>query len=187
MKRSTNHFVLSGLLVLTVLVGLIGAGSVLAPVQAWAQDIAYNQAIRLTPKQSKILHLNKSAASVVVANPAHASVFLDTPRIVVIVPGAAGATSFIVLDEKGNEIMQRDIIVSERQEKYVRIQRVCTAGAENCVARSVYYCPEGCHQIVTSNADDDVSGAVSGGGGESAPIPVGLPPEEETSETGDGF
>lgn len=187
MKRSANHFVLSGLLVLTLLVVSIGAGVVSAPDKALAQVAQHNPAIRLTPTESKILHLNENAASVVIANPRHASVFLDTPRILVIVPGAPGATSFTVLDTEGKEIMQRDVIVSERQQRYVRIQRVC-ADSNNCEPRSVYFCPDGCHQVVTSDGSEDFSPNPSGSSSAGAAGVSGGVPEidyEGEEETGD--
>lgn len=72
--------------------------------------------------------------------------------------------------------MRRDVIISERQNKYVRIQRICTGGG-NCVPSSVYFCPDGCHQVSTTSRDSgsvNVSarpapapaGGMDGGGGD---------------------
>ncbi|TVQ83089.1 MAG: hypothetical protein EA357_07025 [Micavibrio sp.] len=154
MKRSANHFLLSGLFCLLACVAAYGAGFLPVSVSDARQPTALtsgynhneNSIIRLTPNESRILHLNRNATGVIVTNPAHAGVFLDTPRILVIVPGRPGATSFTVLDRDGQEIMRRDVIVSERQNKYVRVQRIC-AGVSGCVPSSVYYCPDGCHEV----------------------------------------
>lgn len=143
-------------------------------VSAYAQSL--DAAIRLTPNESKIIHLNKDAGSVIVANPVHASVFLDTPRIVVIVPATPGATSFSVLDRNGNMIMQRDIIVSDRKNKYVRIQRICNGSVEGCVPSSVYYCPDGCYQVFTASPENTATG---GGAGSSVP---NIPPSILTDD-----
>lgn len=134
-------------------------------------------AIRLTPNESKIIHLNKDAASVIVANPVHASVFLDTPKIVVIVPATPGATSFTVLDRDGNTIMRRDIIVSDRKNKYVRIQRICNGSMEGCVPSSVYYCPDGCYQVFTASPDTKNADVSS-----TAPIPAAIMADENAGE-----
>ncbi|TNE31314.1 MAG: hypothetical protein EP349_04170 [Alphaproteobacteria bacterium] len=182
MKRSANHSLPGSLVIFALVFSMLLAGTAFVhtataqnspPPPAAYQGVpqgynyANNKIIRLTPNESHILHLNRNAASVIVANPIHAGVFLDTPRVLVIVPGTPGATSFTVLDIEGNEIMRRDVIISERQNKYVRIQRIC-AGGSNCVPSSVYFCPDGCHQVSTTSRD---SGSVNVSARPSPPPP----------------
>jgi Flp pilus assembly secretin CpaC len=103
--------------------------------------------LRLTPDKSELVHLDRNAISVVVGNPSHLSVLLDTPNMLVLVPRAPGATYFTVLDEAGEVIMQRHVIVGSPKKNYVRIRRSCANGAEGCRATSVYFCPDMCHEI----------------------------------------
>lgn len=197
MKRSANHSLPCSLVIFALVFSMLLAGTAFVrtamaqnaqqPPAALYQGVpqgynyANNKIIRLTPNESHILHLNRNAASVIVANPVHAGVFLDTPRVLVIVPGTPGATSFTVLDVEGNEIMRRDVIISERQNKYVRIQRICSGGG-NCVPSSVYFCPDGCHQVSTTSRD---SGSVNVSA-RPGPAPAGGPPSTSPGGMNDG-
>jgi len=105
-----------------------------------------NTPIRLTSNKNKIIRLDRDAASVVVNNPAHASVMLDTPKLLIIVPHQPGATSFTVLDDSGNTIMEKDIIITNVQPKYVRVRRMC-GDDNNCQKSSYFYCPDGCYEV----------------------------------------
>lgn len=113
--------------------------------------------LRLAPGQSQTVALSRDAASVVVANPAHASVFLDNPRLMVIVPRATGATSFTVLDNKGETILTQQLVVNEMENKsYVRVTRICDAAGGNagtCAPTTVYYCPDNCVPVAVQRPD----------------------------------
>lgn len=112
-----------------------------------AQKSLDPDAIRLTPDRTKILRLNKDAASVIVTNPAHASVVLDSARTVILMPRAPGTTSLIILDRDGGAILERNVIVSAAQPKYVRIRRACDSRDRTCQESAYYYCPDGCYEI----------------------------------------
>lgn len=135
--------------------------------------------MRLTPEKSEIINLDHDVKSLIIGNPMHLNVVMDTTRRLVLVPRSPGATSFTALDDKGKVIMQRHVIVNGPNEKYVRIRRSCnaarTAGksASGCEDMSMYYCPEGlCYpvEMVTSQKSVSASGnkvvapAGSGGG-----------------------
>lgn len=114
-----------------------------------AVDEETHPPLNLSPDKSELVRLSRDAVSVVVGNPAHATVLLDTPRLAVVVPRAPGATHFSALDKDGNVIMQRHIIVASPHKNYVRIRRSCgnaTQGRE-CKPTSVYFCPDMCHEI----------------------------------------
>ncbi len=103
--------------------------------------------MRLMPDRSEIVRLDQEAASVIVGNPNHVSVLLDTPTSLVVVPRAEGASHFTVIGKDGSVIMQRHVIVGAAKEQYVRIRRSCNAGQRNCEATSVYFCPDMCHEV----------------------------------------
>ena len=116
--------------------------------------------IRLTPEQSELVKLDRAATSVIVGNPAHLSVLLDTPTLMVLVPRIPGATSLTVLDDVGEVIMQRHVIVGSPKQNYVRVRRSCAnagRGARDCQATSVYFCPDMCHEVTTSQMGDRVT------------------------------
>lgn len=113
-----------------------------------SDDIAVTHPIlRLTQDKSELVHLDKDAASVIVGNPNHISVLLDTPDTLVIVPRATGASHFTVIGKDGGIIMQRHVIVGGPKERYVRVRRSCRANDRGCQPTSVYFCPDMCHEI----------------------------------------
>ena len=103
--------------------------------------------MNLSQDKSEMVKLDKDAASVIVGNPNHISVLLDTPNTLVVVPRAQGASHFSVVAEDGSIIMQRHVIVGGAKEQYVRIRRSCGANARNCQETSTYYCPDTCHEV----------------------------------------
>lgn len=110
----------------------------------------FNEAVRISPGKSEIIHLEQDAASIIVSNPAHAAIMLDSPRVLIVLPRAPGATSFTVLDSSGKTIMEKKVIVSNGREPYVRVRKICTGGDPACAPSSYYYCPDGCYEVSTS-------------------------------------
>lgn len=123
--------------------------------------------LRLTPNKNKIIHLEQDAASVIVTNPVHASVMLDTPRLMIVQPRQPGTTEMIVLNNKGETILQKDIIVTAgAKPSYVRIRNICGDSGGACTPASYFYCPDGCYEISTVGANPDGGGeipAIAGG------------------------
>lgn len=107
--------------------------------------------LRLTPDKSEMVKLDQEAASVIVGNPNHISVLLDTPETLVVVPRAEGASHFTVLGKDGSVIMQRHVIVGATKNQYVRIRRSCGADDRGCQPTSVYFCPDMCHEVKENN------------------------------------
>lgn len=134
-----------------------GAAMDILPARTLTDDMvtvtnndATHPAIRLTPDRSELVRLDTEAGTVVVGNPAHLSVLIDTSKTLVLVPKMPGATHFTVLDGKGNLIMQRHVIVASPKEHYVRVRRSCAGASGDCKDTSVYYCPDMCHQVAIS-------------------------------------
>ncbi len=103
--------------------------------------------LRLTQDKSEMLKLEKEAASIVVGNPNHISVLLDTPDTIIVVPRAIGASHFTVVGKEGDILMQRHVVVGGPKEKYIRIRRSCAGNERDCKATSVYFCPDMCHEV----------------------------------------
>lgn len=140
-----------------------------APAQKAATPKGDPLAIRLTPDRTKILRLRENAASVIVANPAHASVTLDSPRLLILMPRQPGTTSFTVLNAAGKVLLERNIIVSGAQPQYVRVRRVCgsDSGSSGCQSSNYYYCPDGCFEVtpVTDEGSNNIPEVQGSGGG----------------------
>jgi len=116
--------------------------------------------VRMTPDKSELITLESDASSVIVGNPTHLGVLLDTSRVLVLVPRAPGASSFTVLDQDRNVLMQRQVIVGSPKETYIRVRRSC-ANAEDdrpCQATSVYYCPDMCHEVGVTQLQERSAG-----------------------------
>lgn len=136
-----------------------------------------NGPLQMTMDQNRLVRLEQDAASVIVANPGHISVSLDNPRLLILTPHEAGATSMIVLDGAGKTILEQDIIVTNVQPQYVRVRRICSGSDGSCVDKSYAYCPDGCYDVTPVPADAGASGA---------PPPPSAPPgliEGEPAET----
>lgn len=113
--------------------------------------------LRLSQDKSEMIKLNKEAASVIVGNPNHISVLLDTPDTIIVVPRANGASHFSVIGKDGTVLMQRHVVVGAAKEQYVRIRRSCGANDRGCQPTSVYFCPDMCHEV-SGNAEGSGSG-----------------------------
>jgi hypothetical protein len=137
---------------------------------AYADSDVNDAPLQMTTDQTKIIHLQQDAANVIINNPEHASIALESPRLLLITPHQPGTTSMIVLDSSGKTIMQRDVIVTNVRQKYVRIRRICSGSDNACAATSYTYCPDGCYDVTTVPAS---AAGGSGGAGD-------LPPAQST-------
>jgi hypothetical protein len=141
------------------------------------------ETLRLTPDKSELIRLNRSAASVIVGNPAHINVLADSANTLVIVPKAPGASHFTALDADGTVILQQHVIVASPQKNYLRVRRTCSPGDETCQATSVFYCPDMCHEILMNQ--DEAAGpqaeASSAGGSSDANYAGSTPPSADGS------
>ena len=149
-------------------VGMFAVLSLLAVLStAHADSDEHLAPLQLTTDQTKIIHLQQDAANVIINNPEHTSVALESPRLLIIKPHQPGTTSMIVLDSEGRTILQQDIIVTNVQRKYVRIRRMCNASDSSCTATSYDYCPDGCYEVTAVPAN---------AGGAGGPAPPSTPP-----------
>lgn len=123
-----------------------------APQGTVVEDVsATHPLLRLTPDKTEMVTLDGEAQSIIIGNPDHASVLLENPRTLLVVPRQPGATYFSVIDKEGKVLMQRHVVVAAPKQKYVRIRRSCATGGSasnrNCAPLTVYYCPDMCHEV----------------------------------------
>ena len=148
-------------------------------------DEPTHPAIKLSPDKSKLIRMDKVVAKVIVGNPTHLAVLPSDKNTIVLVGRTPGATSFTALDDKGNIVMQRQVLVAPPQNDYVRIRRTCAASEQdNCQETKVFYCPDTCHNVAlpTEPADDEASdGPTSAGGEGGETAPPALPNEIDSA------
>lgn len=139
----------------------VSSESAAAPSEAANAETHPN--LTLSPDKSELVELDRDATSVVVGNPNHIGVLLDTPRLAVIIPRTPGATYFTVLDKDGKVIMQRHVLVAAPKKNYVRVRRSCGNAPQgtDCQPTSVYFCPDMCHEIGASGEAASTSGAAA--------------------------
>ncbi len=119
-------------------------------------------ALDVSPDGPKIVSLPEDASSVIVGNPAHATVVLDNPRLMIITAGIPGMTRLTVLGRQGNVIMSENIIVNGATDGMVRVRNACINGAEGCQPTRMFYCEEGqqCHNVIVN---EPTAGGAGGG------------------------
>ena len=141
--------------------------------------------IKMTPDKSELLHLDQAAGTVIIGNPLHLNVLADSAKTLVLVPRQPGATYMMILDTRGDVIMQRHVLVAAPKERYVRIRRSCAgAGTEGCQQTQVYYCPDMCHEILMgTEAESSTEAAAAGGAAELVESTTGEAISDAESDT----
>ncbi|MDB5490399.1 MAG: hypothetical protein JWO78_248 [Micavibrio sp.] len=124
--------------------------------------------LNLSADRAELVRLDTEASSVIVGNPETVNIQMENRKLLVLTPAKAGATYLSVLDDAGNVVMQRHIIVSSPKNNYIRIRRSCNGSAKNCQQTSVYYCPGMCHAVGGENSSNNGGTAASSGAGEGA-------------------
>lgn len=159
-KRSFFVFILSFIVVTFNAVASAGAQDVIPAHDGvtYDEDMNTHPQLKLTPDRSVILKMDHPVATVVVGNPNHVNVLVDSATRLIVVPRAEGASHFTAMDVEGNIVMQRHVIVAGEEKNYVRIRRGCGDDA-NCQRSSVYYCPDSCHEIIGVDPDSGSSDA----------------------------
>lgn len=129
-------------------VDIIPAASLSSEPSAIETNGPTHPPVRLTPDKSELIRLDKKAGTIIVGNPEHVSVLAESAQALVLVPRLPGATHVTVLDQFGEVLMSRHVIVASPQKKYVRIRKSCAGSDDDtCQATQVYYCPDMCHEI----------------------------------------
>ncbi|GEM_PF-2107480 len=178
-------------MMLALVVGGGGARQSLAQTPIQVPDQTTAQSSTQTPMEAgtpltitadgpALIRLDRDASSVIVGNPAHATAMMDNPRLIILSPVAPGMTSLVVLDESGDPIIERKILVNPPRAGYVRINRVCEASqAEGCVPASVYYCPDGCYSVSIAGSEPVTGGQFSDDQGAGEAVMGGADDEAE--------
>lgn len=94
------------------------------------------QTINLTLDKARVLRIERPVATVSIGNDDIASVSVESLRMIFLTGKAVGETNLVVLDKRGNEIANYDIVVAPEIRRHVTIHRGTTSIATlSCAPR----------------------------------------------------
>lgn len=125
-----------------------------------------SMALDVSPDGPKMVQLSEDASSVIVGNPAHATVVIDNPRLLMITAGVPGMTKLIVLGKKGQVILDETVIVNGASRGFIRVKNACINGGEACQPTKMFYCDGGkpCHNVIVNEPTVSGGGSSAGSG-----------------------
>ncbi len=112
-------------------------------------------ALEVAPDGPLIINLRQDAGSVIIGNPAHATVAMQNSRMLIVNAGLPGVTNLTVLDERGNVIFNEKLVVNSSTDGYVRVKNACINAEGDCQPYNMFYCIEGsaCHDVVVATEE----------------------------------
>ena len=81
------------------------------------------QTINVTLDKARVLRIDRPVATVSIGNDDIASVSVESLRMIFLTGKAVGETNLVILDKKGNEIANYDIVVAPETRRHVTIHR----------------------------------------------------------------
>ena len=120
---------------------LIGAAIIALPIALAGGASAADDLIDVTIDFAKIVRLDRAAGTIVIGNPGIADATVEDEQTLVLTGKAAGTTNLIVLDQKGEPIVDSILRVSSN------VQQLTTVfyGGE----RQTFSCAPTCEQVIS--------------------------------------
>jgi Flp pilus assembly secretin CpaC len=97
-----------------------------------APALAETKGIEVVMNQAKIVKLSRDADTIVIGNPLIADAAVKDSRTIVITGKGFGVTNFVVLDSKGNPVVDEQVIVSRSVAETIRIYRQANVQTLSC-------------------------------------------------------
>ena len=94
--------------------------------------LAETKGIEVVMNQAKIVKLSRDADTIVVGNPLIADAAVKDARTIVITGKGFGVTNFVVLDAKGEPVVDEQIIVSRSVAETIRVYRQAKVQTLSC-------------------------------------------------------
>lgn len=95
--------------------------------QACASDAAApvdsSETVIVTVDRAKVFHVSRPAATVIVGNPAIADATVEDEQTLVLTGRSFGVTNLIILDAKGDPIVDQTVVVKGHEANTIRIYR----------------------------------------------------------------
>lgn len=93
---------------------------------------AETKGIEVVMNQAKIVKLSRAADTIVIGNPLIADAAVKDAKTIVITGKGFGVTNFVVLDAKGDPIVDEQVIVSRSVAETIRIYRRANVQTLSC-------------------------------------------------------
>lgn len=90
------------------------------------------QPIYVAMNHAKVVKLQADATSIVIGNPLFVDITIQDSKTLILTGKSFGTTNLIVLDEKGQEIINNDIIVEVYENNLLRIYRRAARQTLSC-------------------------------------------------------
>lgn len=112
---------------------------------AWAKDI------EVEIDEASLVRLERPATEVIIGNPSIADVSVQSGRLLVVTGKSFGVTNLIVVDEKGKQILSKNVSVGIDNKRYVTVHK-----GRN---RASYHCSPTCQTaLIPGDAADHFEG-----------------------------
>lgn len=118
---------MSGIFPLSAFAALCLASAVFSP-----PALAETKGIEVVMNQAKIVKLSRDADTIVIGNPLIADAAVKDSRTIVITGKGFGVTNFVVLDSKGNAVVDEQVIVSRSVAETIRVYRRANVQTLSC-------------------------------------------------------
>jgi len=121
--------------------GGVAASYALSPVTANAAETESRDSLIVTVDRAKIFRVARPARTVIIGNPSIADATVEDERTLVLTGRSFGVTNIIILDEKGDLIADRTLVVRGHEANTVRVYRRAS--------RETYACAPICEPTLT--------------------------------------
>jgi hypothetical protein len=107
--------------------------------------------VRLTMGRSKSIPVEQRPEAVTVDKPELLSVYISSSKTLNLLGRKqTGIAHFKVTGKDGKVVMERDVFIGDKQDRYVKIKDVCPAtSGETCGKTVMYFCPDQCFEMKT--------------------------------------
>lgn len=121
-----------------------GTITAVATFPAFAESSSYadTEKVIVTVDQAKVFRISRPAATIIIGNPSIVDATIEDEQTLVLTGRSFGVTNLIILDEKGDAVIDQAVVVRGSETNTVRIYR----GGNN---RETLACSPVCESTVT--------------------------------------
>ena len=124
-----------------ILTSSIAVASTL-PAFSESSSYADSEKVLVTVDQAKVFRISRPAATIIIGNPSIVDATIEDEKTLVLTGRSFGVTNLIILDEKGDAVIDQAVVVRASETNTVRIYR----GGNN---RETLACAPVCEVTVT--------------------------------------
>lgn len=136
--------------------GLCGLIAALIAAPSLAVATEDQEMVRVFMNQARILKLDRPVAKVIIGNSGVADATVADAQTIVLTGHAYGTTNLVLLDEQGNAIVDKRILVSIDEGNTVRVFKQ--------TSRTVYSCTPNCEEHADITSSDSSSSSTTSTG-----------------------